>query len=289
MKFTPIFQPRVWGGRNLASLGKKLPSRRPIGESWELCDRAETQTVVANGPLAGKTLGEIWKFLLPDHPSAFPLLIKWLDVVEPLSLQVHPETRVARRVGGEPKTEAWCIVAASHDAKIWAGLKRGVTRRQLARAIADGSAERLLRSFHPRVGEMIFLPAGCVHAARGVLALEVQQNSDTTFRLYDWGRDRQLQVQEGLQSVNPRLLPKRGKSVRCPFFSLRAVTFRRAWPSPRKASMVCIAGGAGKIRWHDGQQNYGAGDCWLLPVECRLEPQRTTAAIFVEGAFRRFL
>ena len=290
MKFVPILQPRVWGGCNLAKLGKKLPPRERIGESWEICDRApsagsgqaEAQSVVANGPLAGKTIRRIWNSLAPNPQSPFPLLIKWLDVVQPLSVQVHPDGRSAKRLGGEPKTEAWYIVAAARNAKIWAGLRRGVTRQQLARAIIAGTAENLLCSFRPRVGEVVFMPAGCVHAARGVVALEVQQNSDTTFRLYDWGRGRQLQIEQGLACVNPRLQPKRGKSARCKFFSMRALTFTKTWKSPHGFSIVCIARGSGKILWHGGVERFGAGDTWLLPVAAQFETRNQTTAVVVQ-------
>lgn len=285
MKFVPILQPRVWGGRNLAKLGKKLPSCAAVGESWELCDRGAAQSVIANGPLAGKTLGWVWKNsgLIPNPKSPFPLLIKWLDVAEPLSVQVHPDEKTASRLGGrsEPKTEAWYIIAVARDAKIWAGLKSGVTRKDLERAIASGMAEKFLRSFKPRTGEIIFIPAGCAHAARGVVALEAQQNSDTTYRLYDWGHGRKLQIENGIACVNLRLQPKRARSVVCQFFSMRAVSFGKSWMPPCQFSIVCIVKGAGEICWDGGRERFVAGDCWFVPSGVRFEVRARTTVVIV--------
>ncbi len=292
MRFVPILQPRIWGGRNLAKLGKQLPPREIIGESWEVCDRPEAQSIVANGPLAGKSLDWLWRTCaefrrqeakFADH-KRFPLLVKWLDCVEPLSVQVHPHATAARRHGGEPKHEAWYVVASSHGAKVWAGLKLGVTKQLFSRALADGSTEKLLRSFTPRPGDLINLPAGCVHAARGILFCEIQQNSDTTYRLHDWGRGRELHIEQGLASMdfNGRHATRRGRRITCPYFQIHQAMFARAWKPPLEFSIVCVVAGRGTIHWRGGTEPYSKGNCWLIPAKlpaCRFEPQGKTVAV----------
>src|SRR5437764_7229003 len=191
--FTPIFQERIWGGRKLESLfGKKLPPTKPIGESWEIVDRPEAQSVVANGPLKGKTLHELWsqhrKEVFGDVPEAprFPLLIKLLDAREKLSLQVHPPETIAAKLGGEPKTEFWYVAAAEPDAELFVGFKRSTSRDQFEKALRAGSAADHVHTLKIKGGDSMFLPAGRFHGiGGGNLLVEIQQNSDTTYRVFD--------------------------------------------------------------------------------------------------------
>ncbi len=218
LQFNPIYQERVWGGRALESeLGRKLPDGdRPFGESWEIVDRPEAQSVVCCGPMAGQTLqqlreerthwllGPTWKAAQP-----FPILIKWLDCRERLSLQVHPPANVATKLGGEPKTENWYVQRANPGAALIAGLQPGVSREQFEAALNDGTLESCVNRFPVARGDSLFVPSGRIHAIDGGnLILEVQQNSDTTYRVYDWGRigldgkPRQLHINESMASIN---------------------------------------------------------------------------------------
>lgn len=217
LEFVPLYMERVWGGRNLESnLGRKLPEGNPIGESWEIVDREDEQSVVAKGPFAGQTLRELLKknvsdILGPDADSSkpFPILVKWLDCQQRLSLQVHPPAEIAPSLNGEPKTENWYIASAEKDASLIVGLKKGTTRKQFEAAINNGNAEDYVNRFPVKSGDSILVESGCAHAIEaGNLILEIQQNSDTTFRIYDWGRlgldgsPRKLHIDESLKSID---------------------------------------------------------------------------------------
>jgi mannose-6-phosphate isomerase len=216
LRFQPIYQDRVWGGRALAeTLGRTLPPERPIGESWEIVDRPEAQSLVAGGRFAGRTLRELLQneaadVMGPAWPAdqPFPILVKWLDCRERLSLQVHPPAGIAPALGGEPKTENWYIAATSGDAQLIVGLKAGTTRDRFAQALAAGTLEDCVHRFPVAAGDSILVHSGTVHAIDGGnLILEIQQNSDTTYRVYDWGRlgldgqPRQLHIAESLASI----------------------------------------------------------------------------------------
>jgi mannose-6-phosphate isomerase len=214
--FEPIFMERVWGGRRLQSLyGKHLPAAAPIGESWEIVDRPEAQSVVHDGPLRGTTLHELWRDHraeifgnVPDAPR-FPLLIKLLDAQENLSLQVHPPAPIAKKLGGESKTEFWYIANAAPDARLYAGVKKGTTRESFQKALEEGAVEDLIHAIATRTGDAIFLPSGRMHAlGGGNVLVEIQENSDTTYRIYDWNRAkegeaaRQMHIAEAMQCVD---------------------------------------------------------------------------------------
>ncbi|WPJ94179.1 type I phosphomannose isomerase catalytic subunit [Coraliomargarita algicola] len=217
LTFTPLYMERVWGGRGLeAKLGRTLPKNKVIGESWELVDRKGEQSVVASGPLAGKTIRELLEsaaadILGPgrDGSQPFPILIKWLDCQDRLSLQVHPPAEIAPSLGGEPKTENWYIAECDEGASLIVGLKAGVTKEQFTQALADNKAEDCVHRFPVKAGDSILVESGRMHAIdAGNLILEIQQNSDTTYRVYDWGRvgldgaPRQLHIEESLKSID---------------------------------------------------------------------------------------
>lgn len=217
LTFLPIFKERVWGGRNLEQLyGKSLPAGKVIGESWEITDRSGDTSVVANGPLAGRTL----RWLMENHATEllgsaraaqgqFPLLVKLLDAQDKLSLQVHPPASQAAALGGEPKTELWYIAAATPGAELYVGLNRGVTRPEFEQRIQDGAVAGCFHRVPVRAGDAMFLPSGRVHAiGAGLVIFEIQQNSDTTYRVFDWnrvgldGKARELHIAESLASID---------------------------------------------------------------------------------------
>jgi mannose-6-phosphate isomerase len=204
---TPAFKPRVWGARSLAPI---YPQQfdEPIGEAWLTADECR----VSNGPLAGQTLGELCQQFGADLvgesapaqiAGRFPLLIKFLFPREKLSVQVHPDDAMAQRLG-QPcgKTECWYVLAAEPGAQVGLGLRPGITKKDFELAIKSGAAEQSLNWIDIHPGELIYVPAGTVHAiGPGSILVETQQNSDTTFRLYDYGRPRELHLQQGLEAM----------------------------------------------------------------------------------------
>ena len=215
LQFQPVLKQTIWGGRRLGEqLGKPIGPESDYAESWEVVDHGEDQSVVRQGPLAGKSLAEViashrdWLLGRDVPEGAFPLLLKYLDCNRVLSVQVHPCDAYGLQMEKPDlgKTEAWYIVAAEPDSLIYAGLKTGVDRQALQQAIHAGETEQVLHSFHPSPGDVVFIPAGTVHAlGAGLLVAEIQQSSDTTFRLFDWnrvdanGNGRQLHLDQGLE------------------------------------------------------------------------------------------
>ncbi len=268
LRFQPLYQERVWGGRALESaLGRTLPAGDPIGESWEVVDRTEAQSVVEGGALNGQSLHTVLtkhaaEVMGPKWPVGrpFPILVKWLDCRERLSLQVHPPASVAGELKGEPKTENWYIAQTAPGAELIVGLKRGVTREQFERAITDNTLEKCVHHFNVAAGDSILVHSGQVHAIdAGNLILEIQQNSDTTYRVYDWGRvgldgmPRQLHITQSLRSIDwtdfepapVRAAPTSGVIADCAEFRIRRVvlgagerTHVRAGEQPRLVSVV---------------------------------------------------
>ncbi|MDR2463238.1 MAG: class I mannose-6-phosphate isomerase [Verrucomicrobiales bacterium] len=253
----PIFQQRIWGGQNLKTLfGRDVPPDQPIGESWELVDRPEARTRLVE---SGQTLHELWasadraKFFgtaAPDTPQ-FPILIKLLDAQDKLSLQVHPPAALAPQCNGDPKTEMWYFLETSPSAKIYAGLKPGVTRPQFEHALASHTVADCFHVLKTAPGEAMFLPSGRVHAiGAGNVILEIQQNSDTTFRVYDWdrtgadGQPRALHVSESLACINfddfaPQFAqPHADRIVTCQYFTVN----RHRFDEPRQNGDLTISG-----------------------------------------------
>jgi mannose-6-phosphate isomerase len=286
LKLVPRLLEKPWGGRRMETvLKRKLHVAGPVGESWEVFDRDGGSSEIANGPLAGRRLAEI------RGATPFPLLVKVLDATETLSVQVHPDTATAARLGAEAKTECWFVVHAEPGAKVWRGLVDDCTREDVARALAVNDVERVLRSFEVKPGDTIFVPAGTVHTiGAGVLLLEVQQNSDTTYRLHDWGRGRALHVREALDSIHfgprsPDKVPaqvmedegafRRELLVTCRHFSAEAIVAMgtvtlELSPSAAPFQVLHVLTGAGEIRPFDRRiapAAFSQGDTLLLPTE----------------------
>jgi len=227
--FNPIFQERIWGGRKLEKLfAKSIPAGERVGESWEIVDRPEAQSMVREGPLADRSLHDLWVNFREEvfgHVRAaprFPLLIKLLDASEKLSLQVHPGEEVAESLGGEPKSEFWYVAAAEPGAEIYVGLRRPMQREQFEDALRSGTIAESVHVIPVKKGDAMFLPSGRFHAiGSGNVLIEVQQNSDTTYRVFDWnriddtGQPRSLHLEEALQCIDfndvaPKLIEPKG-------------------------------------------------------------------------------
>jgi len=264
--FQPIFIERMWGGRRLESeFHKKLPPQKRIGESWEIVDRSEAESVVAGGPLSGKTLHELWTQerheIFGDVPDTqrFPLFIKILDAREKLSLQVHPPETVANRLGGEPKSEFWYVAAADPNAELFVGFREPMTRDAFEEKLRDGTVIDHVYRVRVRAGDAVFLPAGRVHAVgAGNLLIEIQQNSDTTYRAFDWNRTdpatgtkRDLHVEQAIQcidfaDVRPKLIQSDDELlISYRFFEIRKWNLdraREAAPLGQFAIICCLTG-----------------------------------------------
>jgi len=289
--FQPIFMERVWGGRRLEALyGKRLPPAVRVGESWEIVDRPEAQSVVHEGPLRGLTLHALWRKHrepifgnVPDGPSRtgisrFPILAKLLDAQENLSLQVHPPAAIAPELGGEPKSEFWYIADATPKAEIFAGLKKGSTRGAFVKALKQGKPDSHAHQIFVRAGDAIFLPSGRLHAVgAGNLIVEIQQNSDTTYRVYDWdrmkkgGTARTMHIAEALQCIDfsdrePSLLKPAGESlVRHSFFDVEkwlVRSEREIAPRGSFAIVVCLTGAL-----ECAGLKFKPGDFFLVPAK----------------------
>jgi mannose-6-phosphate isomerase len=217
LKSKPIYKHRIWGGQKLRDFfDKDIPAGEKIGESWELADLPDDKSVIANGELAGQTLG----YAIAKYPAeimgdknfsgSFPLLIKFLDAEDTLSVQVHPDPATCKRMGkGDPKTECWYIVFAAPGAVIYKGLKEGVGKKEFAEAIRRGDVADMLAEVPVEAGQCHFLPAGTAHSiGAGLIIAEIQTPSDTTYRVFDFnrvdenGKARQLHIEEALESIH---------------------------------------------------------------------------------------
>jgi mannose-6-phosphate isomerase len=311
LRFQPIYQYRLWGGRRLSSvLTAPLPGDGPIGEAWMLSDREDHQSRVADGSLQGLSIAQ----LLDQFPEQvmgkfvgcfrrFPLLLKFLDVREMLSVQVHPTDPATA------KTEAWVVLEARTKSRIYAGLKPGATADELRQALTDGTVADYLACRHPKPGDAVFLPAGTVHSlGGGVMVFEVQQNSDVTFRLFDWnhvdqqtGQPRALQVDQALACINfgqragglvapvvEETSPvHRERLFHCDYFWLSRVRGESPFTlgavgQPRV--LVCIDG-KGRLNHGGATYEIGKGDVLLLPAvlgACTFQPRGPVNVLEIE-------
>ena len=300
LAFRPLFMERVWGGHRLAAMpGKHAPGGVPIGESWELVDRADAQSVLARGPLIGTTLHELWSVFrkdvfgegVPDSPR-FPLLAKILDAQDKLSVQVHPPAKIAAELHGEPKTEMWWLLDATKDAEIFAGFRRGTMRADFERAVGEGRVADLLHRVPVRAGDAMFIPSGRCHAiGAGCLIVEMQQNSDTTYRVFDWnrtgldGKPRALHVAESLAAIDfsdhePALAQPDGETVAsCAEFHVEhwPLAAPRADTSKDGVIFTVLSGGV-----KCGGEEFVRGQFFLLSASARdrmLTPMGNDAAV----------
>lgn len=296
--FKPILKERVWGGRNLARLyGKELPSDNPMGESWEVTDRPEGVSLITNGPFAGHDL----RWLMENHArellgdavpenGRFPLLVKILDAQDKLSLQVHPPAEKAAALRGEPKTEMWYVADATPEADIFVGLRKGATRAEFESRMKDGSLAECFHRIPVKTGDTMFLPSGRAHAlGAGSVIFEIQQNSDTTYRVFDWnrvgidGKPRELHLEQALESIDfadfePGLArPKVTQADGCTesvlvddalfvVLLLDLEPGNAAALEPGECSVLGLISGELAVRWPEGEVTLQPGGFCLIPA-----------------------
>ncbi|CAN5751674.1 class I mannose-6-phosphate isomerase [soil metagenome] len=301
IRFAPLYQERVWGGRHMESLyGRKLPDETAAyGESWEICDRPEAQSLILEGKYEGWTLHELWQkartevFGLPfkDHAAErFPLLIKILDAQDNLSVQVHPDDRTAPLLHGEAKSEAWFVTHATPQAKLYAGLRPGTTAEVFARGLADGTMMNLVNTLTVAAGDCLDIPGGTLHAiGAGLVIFEIQQNSDTTYRIFDWnrpgldGKARPLHPEQSMQALNFELPPCRpqrldhGGIFEGSYFQLKLSRLRPSetfeLPVQDKFSIGAVVSGAMSM----AGERFTPGDFFLVPASLTAEARSMTA------------
>jgi mannose-6-phosphate isomerase len=300
LRFDPIFQYRLWGGRGLEEfMSMPLPGEGPYGEAWIMSDRDDFSSVVTEGPLKGQTLTQLMRSFpeemmgsLAEQYKRFPLLLKFLDCREMLSVQVHPsDSQTGLLPAGEKgKTEAWVVLDADPSSLIYEGLKPGTTPNSLRRAIEEKTVQTVLPSFTPKAGEAILIPAGTVHTlGHGVMVFEVQENSDVTFRLYDWdridsktGKPRDLSVEKAIASidfsqgvgrpVDPVVEDQnpvhRESLFQCDHFWVWR-TFGEVPPTVGGLNdphiLVCLEG-SGRVQYGDSTYGIRKGEVMLLPA-----------------------
>jgi mannose-6-phosphate isomerase len=299
LRFEPIYQYRLWGGRRLTKLfSAQLPGDGPIGESWLLSDRDDHPSLIADGPLKGKTLASLFHEApvpllgkLAGRFQRFPLLLKFLDVQTTLSVQVHPSDRQTEYIpaGESGKTEAWVVLESGPDSRVYAGLKSAMTADELRDALSNQTVADHLADFRPEPGECVLVPAGTVHSLADVVVFEVQENSDVTFRLYDWdhmdpktGKHRPLQVNQALAcidfsqvAVGPALpvvdatAPvRRERLIQCEHFAVSRISGDAPFTVgadgvPRV--LVCLSGD-GHMEHEGADYAIGTGGVLLLPA-----------------------
>ncbi|MCU0748851.1 MAG: class I mannose-6-phosphate isomerase [Akkermansiaceae bacterium] len=286
--FKPLYMERVWGGRELVRVyHRSLPDPdKPYGESWEIVDREGEQSVVDEGPLAGQTLHQLWTARREEifgtgyekYPR-FPILIKVLDARDDLSIQVHPPAHLASQLGGEPKTEMWYIADCEPGAKLYVGLKQGITRADFEKAIEGGSVEQCVHAVTPRPGDSIFIRSGRLHAiGAGFLIHEIQQNSDTTYRVFDWnrlglnGKPRQLHVDQSMASIDfddfePAMdLPDGDNLANCEYFRTdkKSLASGETIGNPDRTKFSILSVAEGTLMSAEGRR-YNKGQFILVP------------------------
>jgi mannose-6-phosphate isomerase len=315
LRFEPIYQYRLWGGRRLTKLlSAPLPGDGPIGEAWLLSDRNDHNSVVANGPLKGRTLEELLKQLpekllgkLAGHFHRFPLLLKFLDARDTLSVQVHPSDQQTNYLpaGEQGKTEAWVVLEAGTKSRIYAGLKTATTTNTLRQSIANGTVADHLASFTPKPGDGIFIPAGTVHSLGDVVVFEVQENSDVTFRLYDWdhvdaktGQPRLLQIEQAMACIDfaqgaigpvvpvvekakPILRERLFDCEHFELWRLRGKSLLTVGATGTPRVLVCITGD-GQLEYEGDNYSVNKGDVLLLPAvvgACAFRPHSVVSLL----------
>ncbi|MBS3904738.1 MAG: class I mannose-6-phosphate isomerase [Simkania sp.] len=311
--FQPVYKSYIWGGKDIVSDFHRTEAPEQVAESWEISDRQDGMSVVANGIWQGLTLHELLEKLGEGlvgkgrRFSAFPLLIKLIDSHEHLSIQVHPDDVKARLLGAEPKTEMWYVLKADKQAAVYAGLKPNIDREAFKKVIETGTVLDVLEKIAVKSGDVIFVPGGTVHAIlTGCLLLEVQQNSNTTYRIYDWGRvekdgtARPLHISEALQAIDwvhrpspksvPVLLHKDKtlhieRLLKTAYFEMQYVETIETWePMVNEESFQVFFAleGEAELTTQGGMETMILGRTYLVPAACKkvkIIPKTTSVRI----------
>ena len=299
--FEPIYKEIMWGGKLMKKhLKRDIPeTKTPIAEAWEISDRKDAESIIENGPLAGMAIDKLLKkygkhFVGKSYKEGdrFPLLVKLIDAGKRLSLQVHPDEEACSKLkGAEPKTEMWYIIAAEKKGRIIAGVKPNCTQRQFVANIDSNEIEKCLQTFKSESGDAYFISSGRVHAIdAGNLLLEIQQNSNTTYRISDWGRvgidgkPRELHVEQALQCINfadrssPRVTGVSGTTThnrkfpiinRCPFFQVDDLRLVDNWQDSTNGSSFHLITAINKpavIVGHTGDTVIAKGRTCAIPA-----------------------
>lgn len=286
IKFKPHYVEKVWGGRNLSSIGKDLPKGN-IGESWEISCRKDVDSIISNGKYKGKTLG----FLLSERgkaivgneiePQNFPLLIKFLDAQKELSIQVHPDDEYGKKEGDLGKTEAWIVLEANKEANMVLGVK-DCTKKVFYKGIQENNLEPYLNRIPIKKGDVFFIKSGLIHTMEGAVVAEIQQNSDLTYRVYDFNRGRELHIDKAMDVIDFSLKGKKAsgltakeegyeKTYYCynDKFSIEKYEIKdmlkEKSDEERFYVYMCIEG-SGKIIYEGGEENISKGETILIPA-----------------------
>lgn len=291
LEFIPLYKERVWGGNRLnESLKRVLPDSRKYGESWDIVDRNDDQSIVKDGPFKNYSLRQLLleqsDYLMgPSWPKQklFPILVKWLDCQDRLSIQVHPPKKLQKQLNGESKTENWYVAESFPESTVYAGLQDAITPATFREALKNENLEPYLNRIPTTKGDSIFIPSGRLHAiAEGNLILEIQENSDTTYRVYDWnrlgldGKFRELHIEESMLSINfddikPSKIPASSQNsilADCPEFRIQKINLHptsfvlEANLEPR---ILSIVEGSLKITDSEGSSLLNKGANILLP------------------------
>jgi mannose-6-phosphate isomerase len=288
LRFKPVYKDYIWGGGRIPEIFNREEPAGIYAESWEISTHPDGRTLIANGPLAGKTLSD----LLPAHKAAllgtkvkgddFPLLIKLIDARDTLSVQVHPNDGNADAVSGQPKTEMWYFLEGDGSAQIYCGLKPGAGKAEFLKAMENKTFAAILQSVPVKKGEAVFVPGGRVHAiGAGCLILEIQQNSNTTYRIYDWdrvdaaGKGRELHIDKALKVIDwenngdPCCKISGTEIKTSPYFRLDRFELATAQKFPMSGESfhaLFVAEGAGTISWAGGEESLQPGQSWLVPA-----------------------
>ncbi len=302
LKFKPIYKEKIWGGNNLNKyLNKNIDKNAKIGESWEVSDHFEDTSIISNGDLKGTTLSQALQEYKKDlaglnadkkYLKKFPLLIKFIDANDKLSVQVHPDDAYAEKheKNESGKTEMWYIVHAKPGAKLIAGLKRGTTKKIFRGKLENNKLKDLLHYIKVKTGDVLFIPSGRLHAITpGIVINEIQQNSDLTYRIYDWGRKgfdnkpRELDIKKSLDVINFKdFTPEVSKPahsnvgtniistlIKCTYFGVEKYLLNekiKIESDKSSFTVISIIDGNGVLNWEKKEMELKKGETILIPA-----------------------
>lgn len=297
LQFQPVYKDYLWGGHRIQKEYARFIAHEKCAESWEISDRDDGMSVIVNGEYQGSTLAE----LIEEFPieivgydvKRFPLLIKIIDAMQNLSIQVHPDQKTAKAFNAEPKTEMWYVLYASTDALIYLGLAEHICKEEFIRCIEKNEIENCINKYHPKRGDVFFIPAGHVHAiGSGCMLYECQQNSNTTYRVYDWNRlgpdkkPRPLHIHEAINSIHfgeefsylqkpiievDEKNLKVQKLVSCTFFTIRKLQLQLTQLINKNTNsfhFLFLVDGIARVIVNDELVQLNKGDNCLIPAIC---------------------